>query len=173
LGSRIEVEETVGARRSAWLPVPFASLSGAGRDRRSASGVSVEQLAATLATVHKFWAYVVLIAAVVGLVASAGAWFGMVRLKPRLAGTIYIVPLDIQVLIGIVILLGGRGVTLVGSQLYEHPTTMVLAAIVAHIGQVMARRADNEKRAAGITAVAIGVSLVLVVVGVVRVMQGR
>ena len=34
----------------------------------------MEQLAATLASVHKFWAYIVLVAGVVGLVASAGGW---------------------------------------------------------------------------------------------------
>lgn len=133
----------------------------------------MEQLVATLASIHRFWAYVVLIAAVVGLVAAAGAWFGAVKLRPRLAGTIYIIPLDIQVLLGIVILLGGRGAALVGSLVYEHPTTMVLAAIVAHAGQIMARRADDERRAAGTMAVAIAISLVLVVVGVARVMQGR
>ena len=84
---------------------------------------------------------------------------------------IYIIPLDIQVLLGIVILLGGRGMTLVGPLLYEHPTTMVLAAVVAHVGQVMARPGGDGKGAARTTAIAIAVSLVLVVVGVVRVMQ--
>jgi hypothetical protein len=132
----------------------------------------VEQFAATLASVHKFWAYVVLIAAVVGLVGSAGAWLGMVKLKPRLAGTIYIIPLDIQLVLGIIIILGGRGVALAGPKLFEHPTTMVLAAVVAHVGQVMARRAPDEKRAAKTTAIAIAVSLILVIVGVVRVVQG-
>ena len=155
------------------LLVPFASTSGAGGSTRPASGESVEQLLATLVSVHSFWRYIVLIAGLVGLVAAVGAWLRLVRVRTRLAGTIYIVALDVQLLIGFVLLLGGRGVTLVGSQLFEHPTTMVLAAVVAHVGQVMARKAGGEKRAALTVAIAIAASLVLVLVGVMRVTQGR
>src|SRR5262249_6507864 len=122
---------------------------------------------------HRFWAYVVLIAAVVGLVAVVGHRLGMLTIKPRLAGTIYIVPLDIQVLLGIVILLGGRGVALPGPPPFLHPTTIVLARLGGHVGQVIARRSADERRAGVVTGIAIAVSLLLVVVGVVRVMSGR
>ena len=133
----------------------------------------MDSLIATLASVHSFWRYIVLIAAVVGLVASVGAWLGMIAVKPRLPGTIYIVALDIQVLIGIVLLIGGGIGGLPGAQRFEHPTTMVLAAIVAHVGQVLARKRTDLRHAALTTAIAIAVSLLLVLVGVIRVTQGR
>ena len=46
---------------------------------------------------------------------------------------------------------------------------MVLAAIVAHVGQVMARRAKTPQAGARTVAIGIAVSLVLVMVGVLRV----
>jgi hypothetical protein len=153
--------------------VPFASTSGAGPCIRSAPGDSVEQLLGTLASVHSFWRYIVLIAAVVGLVGALGGWLGMALIKPRLAATIYIIALDIQVLLGIVLLLGGDSAALPGGLKFEHPTTMVLAAVVAHVGQVLARKSSDSKRAALTTAVAIAVSLVLVLLGIMRVTQGR
>jgi len=123
-----------------------------------------------LVTVHQYWRVVVLITAVVGLVGAVGAWLGMVRMSPRLAGLIYTIPLDIQVLLGIVLLIGGRAAALPGGLAYEHPTTMVLAAIVGHGGQVLARKSPDLKRAALTTAIAILVSLILVLVGIIRVL---
>jgi hypothetical protein len=46
---------------------------------------------------------------------------------------------------------------------------MVLAVVAAHAGQVLARRAKTPKGGARAVAVAIAVSLVLVVLGVMRV----
>ena len=128
-----------------------------------------------LAQLHSFWRYIVLIAAVVALVGALAGWMGTLspRLSARRAGLIYVIALDIQVLIGIILLLGGRGASLAGSQLYEHPTTMILAAVVAHVGQVLARRASDPRRAALTVAIAVAVSLVLVVIGIQRVTVGR
>ena len=128
-----------------------------------------------LAQLHSFWRYIVLIAAVVALVGALAGWMGSLapRLSARRAGLIYVIALDIQVLIGIILLLGGRGASLAGGLLYEHPTTMILAAVVAHVGQVMARRASDPRRAALTVAIAVAVSLVLVVIGIQRVTAGH
>jgi len=53
--------------------------------------------------------------------------------------------------------------------LAEHLTTMVLAVVAAHLGQVLARRAKTARAGARTVAVAVAVSLALVVVGVLRV----
>jgi len=128
-----------------------------------------------LAQLHSFWRYIVLIAAVVALVGAIAGWMGSLapRLSASRAGTIYVAALDIQVLIGIILLIGGRGVALAGGLLYEHPTTMVLAAVAAHIGQVLAKRSTDPRRAALTVAIAVTASLVLVLVGIQRVTAVR
>jgi hypothetical protein len=125
-----------------------------------------------LASVHTFWAYAVLIAGVIGLVGALGAWFGSLppRETARRAGLIYVIAIDIQLLLGIVFWLVGGSVLFTSPGLrFEHPTTMVLAVVAAHAGQVLARRAKTPKASARIVAIAVAVSLVLVVLGVMRV----
>ena len=126
-----------------------------------------------LVTFHSFWRWVVLIAAVVGLVGAAGGWLGPLpaRLAARRAGTLYAVTLDVQLVVGLILLVGLWG-TLPTFYRYEHPTTMLLAVVVAHVGQVMAKRAGDPRAAARMVAIAIAVSLVLVVVGIPGVVRG-
>ena len=88
-----------------------------------------------------------------------GAWLGMVELKPRLAGTIYIIRSTSRWCSASSSYLGGTGASLPGGLKFEHPTTMVLAAVVGHVGQVMARGVPDVKRAALTVAIAIAVSL--------------
>ncbi|HZO30458.1 MAG TPA: hypothetical protein VFH48_31185, partial [Chloroflexota bacterium] len=65
-------------------------------------------LLAALVSFHSFWRYAVLIAAVLALVVSLGAWLGPTAqrtvLQPvvRRAASLYIIVLDLQVLVGIV-----------------------------------------------------------------------
>jgi hypothetical protein len=72
-------------------------------------------------------------------------------------------------LIGIVLFLMGGGAILSPGMKAEHPTTMVLAAVAAHAGQIMARRARTPQAGARTVAIAVAVSFVLVVLGVLRV----
>jgi len=135
----------------------------------------VDSLLTMLDTFHRFWGYVVLVAAVLGLVAAAAAWLGAVPAGQvvRRAGLLYTIPLDIQILVGVVIwlLLGGLGQPRVPTRI-EHPATMILAAVAAHAGQVMARRARTPKAAARVLTIGIAVSLVLAILGVVRLVRG-
>ena len=72
-----------------------------------------------------------------------------------------------QLLIGIVLWLGrgGYGALMPPFRL-EHPLTMILAAVAAHAGQIMGRRAKTPKGAAQAVAIGIAVSLVLVLLGI-------
>lgn len=127
-----------------------------------------------LDTFHSFWRWIVLIAAVVALVGAIGGWLGSLSpaLAARRAGTLYIVALDVQLLTGIILWVGRGWYATPGYFRFEHPTTMLLAVIVAHAGQVMARRARDPRAAARTVAIAVAISLVLVIVGIPGVVRG-
>jgi hypothetical protein len=127
-----------------------------------------------LVNLHSYWRYVVLVAAVVGLVWAFSGWLGS-SASPRavrLAGLIYTIPLDIQLLLGIILWVGESRWQVPGFYRFEHPSIMLLAVVAAHVGQVMARRSTDPKGAARTVAVAIAISLVLVVVGIPGVVRG-
>jgi hypothetical protein len=124
---------------------------------------------------HSFWRWVVLIAAVVALVVVVGGWLGSLSLplSARRAGLLYIVALDVQLLTGIILWVGRGWYATPGYFRFEHTSTMLLAVIVAHVGQAMAKRASDPRGAARTLAIAIAVSLVLVIVGIPGVVRGR
>ena len=127
-----------------------------------------------LVTFHSFWRYAVLIAAVIGLVGALGGWLGSLppRQTARKAGLVYIIAIDVQALVGIILWIGKGSYANPGYYRAEHPATMLLALIVAHVGQVLSRRAKTDKGAARIVAIAIAVSLVLVIIGIPGVVRG-
>jgi hypothetical protein len=128
-------------------------------------------IVASLVTVHSFWRYAVLIAAVIALVVAFAGWLGpmtqrtMLQPVVRRAGALYITALDIQALIGIIIWLGKGWYGTPGFYRAEHPATMILAVIAAHVGMVLAKRSPVPVRAARAVALGVAVSLVLVVAG--------
>jgi len=128
----------------------------------------------TLTTVHSFWRYVVLIAAVVAIIGALAGRLGAMPAQPtaRRAGLLYIIAMDIQILLGAVLWVGLGGLALPPPIRLEHPVTMILAAVVAHVGQVFARRAKLPRSAAGIVAIAVAVSLILVILGIPGLVRG-
>lgn len=135
-------------------------------------------LLAALTSFHSFWRYAVLIAAVLAIVVSLGGWLGPVTqrvlLQPvvRRAGSLYIIALDVQVLVGIVLWLGKGLYATPGFYRAEHPATMLLAMIAAHVGLVMAKRQRLPMGAARAVAIGVVVSFVLVLVGIPGVVRG-
>jgi hypothetical protein len=133
-----------------------------------------------LVTFHSFWRYAVLIAAIVGLVGALGGWLGSLppRQTARKAGLVYIIAIDVQALVGIVLWIAEQRWAIEAVDPYsrfiraEHPAMMILAVIVAHVGQVLSRRAKTDKGAARAVAIAIAISLVLVIVGIPGVVRG-
>ncbi|HZO29857.1 MAG TPA: hypothetical protein VFH48_28115 [Chloroflexota bacterium] len=134
---------------------------------------------AALVSFHSFWRYAVLLAAVLALVVSLGAWLGPTAqrtiLQPvvRRAASLYIIVLDLQVLVGIVLWIGKGWYAMPGTFFRaEHPATMLLAMIAAHVGLVMAKRNRLPTGAARAVAIGVVVSFVLVLVGIPGVVRG-
>lgn len=134
---------------------------------------------AALVSFHSFWRYAVLIAAVLALIVSLGAWLGPTAqrsvLQPvvRRAASLYIIVLDLQVLVGIVLWIGKGWYAMPGTFFRaEHPATMLLAMIAAHVGLVMAKRQRLPIGAARAVAIGVVVSFVLVLVGIPGVVRG-
>jgi hypothetical protein len=123
---------------------------------------------------HSFWRWIVLIAAVVALVGALGGLMGSLppRLAARRAGTLYVVALDVQLVTGLILWIGKGWYAIPGYFRAEHPATMILAIVVAHVGQVMARRAKTDAAAARTVAIAVAASLILVIIGIPGVVRG-
>ncbi len=128
-----------------------------------------------LVTFHSFWRWILLIAAVVALVWAIGGWLGSFSpaLAAKRAGMLYIIAIDVQTLVGVILWVGKGWYEIPGYFRFEHPTTMLLALVVAHVGQVMSRRATSPRAAARTVAIAVAVSLALVIVGIPGVVRGR
>jgi hypothetical protein len=122
-----------------------------------------------LVSVHSLLRWIVLLAAVGALGVALAGWLGSATPERigRQAMLVYVISLDIQVLLGIFIYIGEQRWAGGGRQFqFEHPILMLLALIVAHVGAARARRAPDPKGAALIRAVGLGVSLLLVLVGI-------
>ena len=133
---------------------------------------------AGLATLHSFWRYIVLITAVIALVVAFGAWLGsssqraMLQPVVRRTGSLYIMALDIQAVVGIILWIGKGWYAAPGFFRAEHPATMLLAVIAAHAAMVLARRQHLPTGAARAVAIGVAVSLVLVLVGIPGIVRG-
>ena len=135
-------------------------------------------IVASLVTFHSFWRYAVLIAAVIALVVAFVGWLGPLSqrelLQPvvRRAGSLYIIAIDVQALVGIIIWIGKGWYAAPGFYRAEHPATMLLAVIAAHAGMVLAKRSPLPMRAARALALGVAVSLVLVLIGIPGIVRG-
>lgn len=133
---------------------------------------------AALVTFHSYWRYAVLIAAVIALVVALGGWLGPLPQRAsfqslvRRAGSLYIIALDLQLVVGIILWVGKGWYAEPGFFRAEHPATMLLAVIAAHAGQVLAKRARLPVHAARAVGIAVAVSLVLVLVGIPGIVRG-
>ncbi|MCC7367304.1 MAG: hypothetical protein IT306_02715 [Chloroflexi bacterium] len=135
----------------------------------------MDTLVIGLSHFHSFWRYAVLIAAVVALVGALGGWFGSLppRQTARRAGLLYVIAIDLQAALGIVLWLLRGGLDQARPYRLEHPLIMILAVVAVHVGQVLAKRSRSDKGAARNVAIAVVVSLLLVVVGMPNWLPGR
>lgn len=115
---------------------------------------------------HSGIRYLVLLA---GIVAAAYALVGWVRGRGydrtgRLLGRIYVGVLDVQVLLGVVLLTATYYPALIG-----HITMMVLAAGAAHGFAVAQKRRRAEARSFALQFTGLAISLLLIVAGILAI----
>lgn len=115
---------------------------------------------------HSLWRWVVVVVALVALVKFALGWLQK-KTPDALARRLllaFTTTIDIQVLLGIVlvVLLALNGA--VGRDAIEHVVVMVIAAVVAHLSAIWRKREDNVFLRNNFLVVL--VTLLLIVVGV-------
>ncbi|HSJ25471.1 MAG TPA: hypothetical protein VK929_12410 [Longimicrobiales bacterium] len=121
-------------------------------------------------TVHSLLRYLVLLAVLAAIVVAAIHWArtGPDSARPqRIAMAAFVGLLDVQVLLGLVLLaLWPYYPALIG-----HIFMMVLAAIVAHVGSIMARRREPGRSGAPLRVATAVLALVLMVGGIMAIQR--
>jgi hypothetical protein len=135
----------------------------------------VDTLVIGLSHFHSYWRYAVLIAAVVAFAGALAGWLGKMpaRKTARQAGLLYIIAIDLQATLGIVLWLMRGGFDQPRPYRLEHPLIMILALVAIHVGTVMAKRAKSDAGSARIVAIAVAVSFILVLFGIPGLLPGR
>lgn len=124
----------------------------------------------TLMTIHGEIRWLVAILAVVIIIKFLIGWLGKRSYKPldRTLLTAYTIMLDINVLLGLILLFFGGGFN--GPRL-EHATTMLLAVVAAHMTAIWRRSDDSAKKYRN-QLLLVALSLLLVLFGVIRLRGG-
>lgn len=112
---------------------------------------------------HSGLRYLVLLAALAALIALAMALAtGRAGRAARILPAVFTGLLDLQVLLGIALVLGG----LMPDIVVGHLVMMIIALVVAHGASIVARRATNERRGLIIRLAGIALALVIIIGGI-------
>ena len=123
-----------------------------------------------LMTIHGELRWLVVLAAIIVIIKFLIGWLGKreyTSLGQRLL-LAFTILLDINVLLGLIILFFGGGFT--GPRL-EHATTMILAAIAAHMTAIW-RRSTNSSLKFRNQLLMVVLAVILVIFGVIRLRDG-
>jgi hypothetical protein len=135
----------------------------------------VDTLVIGLSHFHSYWRYAVLLAGVIAFVGALAGWLGKMpaRKTARQAGLLYIIAIDVQATLGIVLWLLRGGFDQPRPFRLEHPLIMILALVAIHVGAVLAKRATSDVGSARTMAIAVAVSFILVLFGIPGLLPGR
>ena len=122
-------------------------------------------------TIHGLWRWLVAVVGLIAIIKFAYGWFSKSAYMPldRRVMSLFTISMDINVLLGL-ILLFGLGGGFPPSRL-EHATTMILAAIVAHLSAIW-RKSPNSNVKFRNNLIVVIVALLLVIGGVIRLRGG-
>lgn len=123
-----------------------------------------------LATIHGEFRWLVLLAALVAIVKFVIDLIKKQDYTPTDAKIMlaYTILLDIQVLMGLILLIFGNNF----DRLHlEHATTMIIAVVVAHLNAIW-RKSDDSSKIFRNNIIVILVSLALILLGVIRLRGG-
>ena len=125
----------------------------------------------TILTIHGLIRWLVAIVGLIAMVKFAYGWLSKadyIPLDKRIMST-YTISLDINVLLGLILLFGLSGGFTMNR--VEHATTMILAAIVAHLSAIW-RKSDSSTVKFRNNLIVVVVSLLFVFMGVMRLRGG-
>lgn len=122
----------------------------------------------TLFLAHSGLRYLVLIAALAALVALAYSIATGRSLRPaRILSTTFVGLLDLQVVLGIFLVMGG----IFPDEVTGHLILMVLAVVVTHAAFVIGQQSDSDRRELSLRMGGIALALALIVVGIMALGQ--
>lgn len=122
----------------------------------------------TLFMAHSGLRYLVLLAAVVAIIAAVlGLRSATTSKAERIAGSVFAGVLDLQVLLGIILLSVWRFY----GQLMGHITMMVVAAAAVHVAGVMARRREPQGAGSRIRLIGYGIGLIAIIGGIMAIQR--
>ena len=135
----------------------------------------MDTLVIGLSHFHSYWRYAVLLAGVIAFVGALAGWLGKMpaRKTARQAGLLYIIAIDLQAALGVVLWLLRGGFDQPRPFRLEHPLIMILALVAVHVGAVLAKRATSDAGSARIMAIAVAISFILVLFGIPGLLPGR
>ncbi len=117
---------------------------------------------------HSWLRYLVLLAALAALITLAySVATGRSQRSARNLSTSFAVVLDLQVLLGVLLVMGGVFPDVVTG----HLILMVLAAVVTHGAFLIGQQSLSERRELGVRLGGIALALVLIVVGIMAINQ--
>jgi hypothetical protein len=122
-------------------------------------------------TIHGLIRWLVAIVGLIAIVKFAYGWLSKADYTPldKRIMSIFNASLDINVLLGLILLFGlGGGFPM---NRVEHATTMILAAIVAHLSAIW-RKSDSSTVKFRNNLIVVVIALLLVFVGVIRLRGG-
>ena len=121
-----------------------------------------------LVTIHDVWRYAVLVAAVGALALAALAYTGSRGWDPLTDrfSLFFTIAMDIQVMIGILVWLTDEKARSDAFLAWIHPGAMLVAAGLAHVGRVLAERAEGSRARGGRAAAFFAASLLLALVAI-------
>ena len=118
---------------------------------------------------HSGLRYLVLLAGLGALVALAvGGFSGRPVRAARGLTSAFTGLLDLQILLGVALVIGG----IFYGALIGHLSLMLVAAVVAHVAGVRARKAGDERQANRLRLIGVGVALLCIVLGITAIGRG-
>lgn len=127
-----------------------------------------------LTILHSAWRWVLVAVAIIALIVFLIEWLQgrEFSFSGRRLMRLFTISVDIQVLLGLLLMLWGGLVTAIGFPMFriEHAVTMIVAAIVAHLGARWSN-APLPARARAYFLIALA-TLVIIYLGVARLPQG-
>ncbi|WP_372365715.1 hypothetical protein [Candidatus Uabimicrobium sp. HlEnr_7] len=96
---------------------------------------------------HQHWRYMIFMFAAIAIVSLVIGLFSQKKWRPlgRVSSLLFVIMIDIQVLIGLALwFVGERWKGADPERSWEHPTIMLLAVALVHIGSVKAKKGEKD-----------------------------